>query len=71
MGFDWEKIRLLKNAYSMRELNFTPFTPNEIEIVSNKAEWNGSVESFEEPLNFKPHFGWVGAIENSRRALSA
>ncbi|MGN6387234.1 MAG: DUF362 domain-containing protein [Verrucomicrobiota bacterium] len=71
MGFDWEKIRLLKNAYSMRELNFTPFTPSKIEIVSNKAEWNGSVESFEEPLNFKPHFGWVGAIENSRRALSA
>ena len=71
MGFDWKKIRLLKNAFEMRELNFVSFKPEEIEIISNKPEWNGTVESLEEPLNFRPHFGWVGAIENSRQSLSA
>ena len=27
--------------------------------------------AMEETFNFKPHFGWTGAIENQRRALTA
>jgi len=71
MGFDWQKLRLLKNAFAMKELNFTPFRPSDIEVRSNKPEWNGRIEDLEDLLAFKPHFGWVGAIENSRRAVAA
>lgn len=33
MGFDWEKIRMLRGAFAMREMNFTPFQ-QDIEIMS-------------------------------------
>lgn len=71
MGFDWRKIRLLKNAFAMREKSFVDFRPEEIRVISNKREWNGSLEELDDVFAFKPHFGWVGAIENPRRALTA
>lgn len=71
MGFDWRKIRLLKHCFSMRPPTFVDFTPAEIELVSNKEAWRGRLDQIEETLAFKPHFGWVGAIENSRRSLAA
>ncbi|HTG44552.1 MAG TPA: DUF362 domain-containing protein, partial [Verrucomicrobiae bacterium] len=71
MGFDWEKIRLLKNCFSLQGLSFVSFQAREIEVFSNKAEWSGKLDQIEHPLSFRPHFGWVGAIENTRRALPA
>jgi uncharacterized protein (DUF362 family) len=71
MGFNWERIRLLKNAFEMKEMNFVPFSPREINVVSSKSSWNGGIEDIENTFSFKPHFGWVGAIENTRQALSA
>jgi hypothetical protein len=71
MGFDWRKLRLLRNAFVMRELNFAPFQPDDIQVVSNKPSWNGRLDTMEETFQFKPHFGWVGAIEDPRGALTA
>ncbi len=71
MGFDPQRIRMLKNAFAMRELNFAPFKLEDIEVVSNKPAWNGRLATMEETFEFKPHFGWTGAIENQRRALTA
>ncbi|MDX1953761.1 MAG: DUF362 domain-containing protein [Verrucomicrobiota bacterium] len=71
MGFDPVKIRLLSNTYLVKQMNFTPFKAEQIEVISNHAAWRGRLNSLEELLNYKPHFGWVGAIENSRRALVA
>ena len=71
MGFDWQKIRLLKNAFGMKRLNFVDFNAAEIELVSNHDAWRGRLEQVEEVFAFRPHFGWVGAIENSRQALTA
>ncbi len=71
MGFDWRKIRLLKNSFAMRELNFVPFKPEEIRVISNRPCWNGSVNNLEETFAFRPHFGWTGAIERQTSALSA
>jgi uncharacterized protein (DUF362 family) len=71
MGFDWRKLRLLKNAFAMRDLNFTPFQAGDIETISNKPTWNGRLDTIVETFQFKPHFGWTGAIENQRRALPA
>jgi uncharacterized protein (DUF362 family) len=63
MGFDWQKIPLLKHCFSMKELNFVPFAPKDIEVTSNHSEWKGKVEDLENVFHFRPHFGWVGAIE--------
>ena len=71
MGFDWRRIRMLKNAFAMRELNFAEFHPEDIAIISNKPSWNGGLATMEETFHFRPHFGWEGAIENPRRSLTA
>jgi hypothetical protein len=71
MGFDWRKLRLLKNSFQMRELNFAPFKPGEIEIVSDNPAWRGKLDPMEEAFSFRPHFGWVGAIENTRKSVAA
>lgn len=63
MGFDYEKIRMLERAFRMRALNFAPFGPEEIRVVSNDPAWSGALEGFHSPFRFRPHFGWVGAIE--------
>ena len=71
MGFDWQKLRLLKNSFQMRELNFASFQPGEIEIVSDKPAWRGTLDHMEGSLCFRPHFGWIGAIENTRKKVAA
>lgn len=71
MGFDWEKIRLLKNTFKMQEMNFVPFQPKEIRVVSNKPSWNKPLNQIEETFRFRPHFGWVGAIEKQTAVLTA
>jgi hypothetical protein len=63
MGFDWQKLRLLKNSFEIRKRNFIPFPPSGISLVSNKPEWDGPLGQAGERFAFKPHFGWVGAIE--------
>jgi hypothetical protein len=71
MGFDWRRIRLLKNAFEMKQLSFVDFSPFDIEVLSNKKEWHGRLDQLEDCFSFRPHFGWLGAIENSRQALTA
>jgi len=71
MGFEWQKLRLLKNSFNIRDLNFVPFAADRIEVISNKSAWSGKVNEIEESFNFRPHFGWIGAIENNRRAITA
>jgi uncharacterized protein (DUF362 family) len=70
MGFDWQKIRLLRESFKMRELNFVPFSSAAINVVSNHRPWNGTLEQLEDIFDFRPHFGWIGAIENKRRMLA-
>jgi uncharacterized protein (DUF362 family) len=66
MGFDWRKLALLRNCFAVRELGFTPFKPEEIEVSSNERGWNGRFEDLEPTFGFRPHFGWVGAVERVR-----
>jgi len=63
MGFDWEKLRLLKNSFSMKERSFVSFQPGEIQVASNKPEWDGPLGQATDWFEFAPHFGWAGAIE--------
>jgi uncharacterized protein (DUF362 family) len=71
MGFDWQKLRLLRQSFNIRELNFVPFTPEAIRVISNNPRWQGGLEQMEDTFQFRPHFGWVGVIENRRRMLAA
>jgi len=71
MGFEWRKLRLLKNAFNLREMNFVPFSPEQIEIISNRKVWAGKLNQMDETFQFRPHFGWTGAIEKHAKALSA
>lgn len=70
MGFDWQKLRLLRESFHIRELNFVPFPANELRAISNHAAWNGTLEQLDDVFEFRPHFGWIGAIENRPRMLA-
>ena len=69
MGFDWRDIRLLKNAFALEKRNFVPFTHSNIQVKSNKEEWNGPLSQMTDWFDFVPHFGWVGAIERNHSTL--
>jgi uncharacterized protein (DUF362 family) len=71
MGFDWRKLALLTNSFKMRQLSFTPFGPDAIEVLSDNPQWKGKLDQIDGVFAFRPHFGWVGAIERDRQALSA
>ncbi len=71
MGFDWRRIRLLKGAFELQQLNLTQFAPEEIRVVSNNPSWNGPLERLTNPFHFKPHFGWSGAIERQTKMVVA
>jgi uncharacterized protein (DUF362 family) len=71
MGFEWRKLRLLQNSFRLRDMNFVPFTVEDIEVLSNRKAWAGKLSQIEETFQFRPHFGWIGAIEKQARALSA
>jgi len=63
MGFEWQKLRLLKNSFEMQKRSFIPFRPSDIRIESNRQEWDGPLGQADGLFAFQPHFGWVGAIE--------
>ncbi len=70
MGFDYRRIKLLANAFSMQKLNFVNFTAEDIEILSNCSSWQGPLHQFVSPFSFQPHFGWTGAIEDTVRVTN-
>ena len=71
MGLDWQRIRLLKNVFGMKRLSFVDFTPDQIDVRSNNEPWRGKIDQLDDLFAFRPHFGWVGAIENARQSLTA
>jgi hypothetical protein len=66
MGFEWRKLRLLERVFEMRQPSFTSFEADDIEICSNRPEWRGALREIRRTFQFRPHFGWVGAIERPR-----
>jgi hypothetical protein len=57
MGFDWQKVATLREAFRLEDLPLAGFQAGEIEAVPELGEI----------FNFKPHFGWVDHIEAARR----
>ena len=63
LGFDWTRLRLLRGGFALREPNFVSFRAEDVQVIANHAAWNGPATAMQETLQFRPHFGWVGAIE--------
>ncbi|MGH9082171.1 MAG: DUF362 domain-containing protein [Acidimicrobiales bacterium] len=63
MGFQWDRLPMLRNAFETRHLVLTPFRSEDVLVVSDNADWSGPLAEMRGPFAFRPHFGWVGAIE--------
>lgn len=63
MGFDWTKIRMLRGAFEQRAPRFAEFRAEDLQVSSDRPAWNGPLARLTEDFGFKPHFGWVHAIE--------
>ena len=57
---------MLNGCFSMKASSFVDFEPADIRVTSNKPEWNGGLDELGDTFHFKPHFGWVGAIEKKQ-----
>lgn len=67
MGFDPEKLPIIRNAFRCRQYPLADWGWRDVRIVSNIPEWNGLLPNIPDhsTLHFRPHFGWVGRVERS------
>ncbi len=65
MGFNHAHIPMLAQAFVPHPLPLTSITPADIQVVSNKAQWCGSLKemSASKPFCFVPPLGWEDHIE--------
>jgi len=65
MGFDPEKIPIIRQAFRCKRYTLTDWDWRDLRLVSNKPEWNGLLTDmpFKDTFHFEPHFGWKGHIE--------
>jgi len=65
MGFDWQKIPSIKNAFLIEKYRICDFSYSDIIIISSDRRFNKKLEdiSASETFHFKPHFGWANHIE--------
>jgi uncharacterized protein (DUF362 family) len=59
MGFDPERLRVIRKCFEVEQLSFTEFDTSE--ITRSSADQNAP----EPDAAFRAHFGWVGAIERT------
>ncbi len=65
MGFDWCKIKLLTGVFAAKTKRVAEFAHDAIEVRSNEPSHHKPLAHYTaaEGFAFKPHFGWVGAVE--------
>ena len=65
MGFDPDKIPVVRHAFHCRHYSLAAWDWRDVQIVSNRPEWNGVLPDISErsTFHFEPHFGWKGHIE--------
>jgi len=65
MGFDPEKIPMIRNAFGTKQYSIAEWRWQDTVAVSNRCEWSRPLPdiSREQTLHFEPHFGWKGHIE--------
>jgi uncharacterized protein (DUF362 family) len=65
MSFDWQRIKMLNGAFRATKQPISNFNYDEITVASNIETKNKPLRDWtaDDGYRFKPHFGWVGAIE--------
>lgn len=65
MGFDPERIPIVRQAFDCRAYPLTEWGWRDVRIVSNLTDCNGGLADIADDatLHFAPHFGWRGHIE--------
>jgi uncharacterized protein (DUF362 family) len=65
IGFDPDRIPIVRQAFCCRELPLAGWDWREVKVVSNQPSWNGPITDIpdSETFHFRPHFGWAGHIE--------
>jgi hypothetical protein len=65
MSFDWRKLRMLAGAFNVTQNKIADFGHEDIGVVSNDASKTKALTDYRasDGFAFKPHFGWVGAVE--------
>ena len=73
MGFDPERIPLVRQAFRCASHPLADWAWHDVGLLSNKPHWNGRLPSIphEFTLHFEPHFGWKGHIEREPAALAS
>jgi uncharacterized protein (DUF362 family) len=67
MGFDPDRLKILVRAPRARGFTLSRADRTAIRCASNVEGWNGALENLDEPLDWTPHFGWVGYLERPDR----
>ena len=65
MGFDWRKLKMIVGAFNVDRKPIARFQHDEVQVISNDPNRSKALKDFtrEDGFSFKPHFGWVGAVE--------
>jgi uncharacterized protein (DUF362 family) len=74
MGFDPEKVPIVRQAFRCHDLPLAEHRWTDIAVISDHAAWNRALNTIDdnETLHFAPHFAWKGQVERttSERAFA-
>lgn len=72
MGYDPERIPIVREAFRCLAMPLAEWGWREVRVVSNVADWNAPLAQIpcSSLLHFKPHFAWVGHIERVAAPVS-
>jgi uncharacterized protein (DUF362 family) len=65
MGFDWQRIPSIANAFRVRDYKLCDFQYPAIDVVSLQPQFLGLLRDLDgsQMFRFQPHFGWTGHVE--------
>lgn len=68
MGYDPERIPIVRNAFRCVEYPIADWPWTEVKMVSNNPDWCWRLPEIptSSTFHFKPHFGWQGHIERGQ-----
>ena len=67
MGFDPDRIPLVRQSFRVEHFRLAEWDWRDIEVVSNVAAWSRPLAEIDpgSVLAFRPHFGWQGRMERT------
>lgn len=63
MGFDPDKLPIVRQAFACRRFPLAEHPWRSIVVRSNHPAWDRPLTGIDETFHFQPHFGWIGHIE--------